>query len=56
MVERGLGSSLPPAELARQDSALLRKLSAYFLFCRWKPDTVHGGTDADLSVWCAVSA
>ena len=29
-VERGVGSSLPPAELARRDSALLRKLSAFF--------------------------
>jgi len=25
-----VGSSLPPAELARRDSALLKKLSAYF--------------------------
>jgi len=29
-VERRVGSSLPPAELARRDSALLRKLSAVF--------------------------
>jgi len=35
-VERGVGSSLPPAELARRDSALLRKLSVYFLLRRWE--------------------
>jgi len=35
-VERGVGSSLPLAELARRDSALLRKLSAYFLLRRWE--------------------
>ena len=31
-----MGSSLPPAELARRDSALLRKLSTYFLLRRWE--------------------
>ena len=35
-VERGVSCSLPPAELARRDSALLRKLSAYFLLRRWE--------------------
>ena len=35
-VERGVGSSLPPAELARWDSAHLRKLSAYFLLRQWE--------------------
>jgi len=31
-----VGSYLPPAELARQDSALLRKISVYFLLCQWE--------------------
>jgi len=34
-VEKGLGSSLPPTELARRDSALLGKWNAYFLL-RWR--------------------
>jgi len=29
-VERGVGSSLPPAKLARRDSVLLRKLTVKF--------------------------
>jgi len=37
-----VGSSLPPAELARRDSALLRKWSAYFLLRRWESWTSHG--------------
>jgi len=35
-VERGVGSSLPPAELERRDSTLLRKLSVYFLLRRYE--------------------
>jgi hypothetical protein len=30
VVERGLGSSLPPAELARRDSALFREVKCLF--------------------------
>jgi hypothetical protein len=30
MVERGLGTSLPPAELARRDSALFVKMKCLF--------------------------
>ena len=33
-VEMGLGPSLPPAELARRDSALSGKWNAYFLLRR----------------------
>ena len=35
-VERGLGSSLPPAELVRRDSVLFRKISVYFLLGWWE--------------------
>jgi len=31
-----MGSSLPPTELARRDSALLRKWNAYFLLRWWE--------------------
>ena len=30
-IEKGLGSSLPPVELERRDSTLLRKYNTYFL-------------------------
>ena len=33
-VEMGLGPSLPPAEPVRRDSALSRKMDAYFLLRR----------------------
>ena len=32
-VERGVGSSLPPAELARRDSALFEKNEVHFFYC-----------------------
>jgi len=46
-VERGMGSFLPPAEIARRDSVLLRKLSAYFLLCRWEIWRIHGSVLAE---------
>jgi hypothetical protein len=40
VVERGLGSSLPPAELARQDSMLLVEMKCLFSIA---PEARKGG-------------
>ena len=45
-VELGLGPSLPPAALARRDSALFEKMDAYFLLRRRQSRWRRGASDA----------